>query len=101
MILLATGASASMYARWQRDQYFGEVVQVADDTITIHDVRDGEHRVHILSTTEVRPRERDITQLHVGERVMVFGGERNGSVQATLIRVLGGSDWNSGMPRAR
>lgn len=101
LILFVVGASVHMYVRWQRDQYIGEVIQAADDVVVIHDVRGRELLVHILPTTEVRPRERDVTQLHAGESVMVFGDERDGSIQATLIRVLGDGDWNSGMPRAR
>ena len=101
LMLLSVGASATMHARWQRDQYFGEIIRIADDTIIIHDVRIGEHRVQILSTTEMRPRERDVTQLRVGESVIVFGDERDGSIQARLIRVLEDSNWNSERPGAR
>lgn len=96
-VALIAFASANMYARWQQDQYFGEILRISGSELVLRDRRVGERSVHFSPETRIRRgAEKGQAVLTEGERVIVFGNERAGVIEATLIRVVGDDDWGSG-----
>ncbi len=90
-----------MYARWQRDQYFGDIARISGSQIVFRDTRVGERILYITPTTEIRRGwETEQATLHVGEHVIIFGEENEGVIQATFIRIVT-DDWDAGLRQKR
>ncbi|OGG72742.1 hypothetical protein A3A38_03720 [Candidatus Kaiserbacteria bacterium RIFCSPLOWO2_01_FULL_53_17] len=81
-------ATVNMYARWQQDQYFGEVVRMTNGDIVIRDARVGERVIHVNETTAIIQGRKTAGPLEAGDQLIVFGEARDGRIEASLIRVI-------------
>lgn len=95
LVALSTLLALNAYLRWHQDQYFGEIIRISASELVLLDMRVGERVFHITPETRIRRGGgREQATLTEGERIIVFGEERERMIEATLIRVVDDDDWN-------
>ena len=94
-LISVVSLTAHTYVQWHKNQYFGEIIRMTNNEIVLYDVRVGERVVHISAETPIRRgREVKTGSLQVGERVIVFGEQHEGIIEATSITVVKSGEWS-------